>query len=207
MLMCAGCISVTASASSIRSQRSVSREARTLRRVNRILVPAGREFDSWVYDRPAGILLISRAAAPPTPRAYQSAIRPPGITPAGREFDSWVYDRPAGILLISRAAAPPTPRAYQSAIRPPGIRQSVPNRKFAIVGWRPIRDTRFVFSVACLSPSSAAECGELRGQDTKQTFVACATQVCLEVVEDASSYRRSAETLRRMMFSPSASSR
>jgi hypothetical protein len=29
---------------------------------------------------PAGISLISHAAAPPTPRAYQSAPAPPGIT-------------------------------------------------------------------------------------------------------------------------------
>ncbi len=43
------------------------------------LIPAGRMFDSSVYGRPAGILLISRAAAPPTPRAYQSAFRPTGI--------------------------------------------------------------------------------------------------------------------------------
>ncbi len=43
---------------------------------------------------------------------------------------------------------------------------SVPNRKFAILESRPIRDTSCFFSVACLSPPSAAECGELRGQDT-----------------------------------------
>src|SRR3954471_9289605 len=38
------------------------------------------------FGRAAGILLILRAAAPPTPRAYQSALRAAGITGRQRLF-------------------------------------------------------------------------------------------------------------------------
>jgi hypothetical protein len=46
----------------------------------RTIIPAARSFDSFVSRRAAGILLIWRAAAPPTPRAYQSAHGAAGIT-------------------------------------------------------------------------------------------------------------------------------
>jgi hypothetical protein len=38
-----------------------------------LLIPAGRKIDSSINGRPAGILLISRAAGTPTLRAYRSA--------------------------------------------------------------------------------------------------------------------------------------
>ena len=44
------------------------------------LIPAGRTFDSRLSGRPAGIILISRAAATPTLRAYQSPVGATGIT-------------------------------------------------------------------------------------------------------------------------------
>ena len=43
------------------------------------LIPAGRTFDSRLSGRPAGIILISRAAATPTLRAYQSPVEATGI--------------------------------------------------------------------------------------------------------------------------------
>src|SRR6185437_12887279 len=43
------------------------------------LIPAARTLDSSVDCRAAGISLISRAAATPTLRAYQSALRAAGI--------------------------------------------------------------------------------------------------------------------------------
>src|SRR6185437_560323 len=43
------------------------------------LTPAARPLDSSVDCRAAGISLISRAAATPTLRAYQSALRAAGI--------------------------------------------------------------------------------------------------------------------------------
>jgi hypothetical protein len=43
------------------------------------LIPAALDIDSSIKGRAAGSLLISRAAAPPTPRAYQSALRAAGI--------------------------------------------------------------------------------------------------------------------------------
>jgi DNA replication protein DnaC len=46
------------------------------------LIPAARSLDLFHDRRAAGILLISRAAAPPTPRAYQSALRAAGISRA-----------------------------------------------------------------------------------------------------------------------------
>src|ERR1700733_332105 len=45
------------------------------------LIPAARKSDAPIGGRAAGILLISRAAAPPTPRAYQSALWAAGMTP------------------------------------------------------------------------------------------------------------------------------
>ncbi|HBK07540.1 MAG TPA: EmrB/QacA family drug resistance transporter [Acetobacteraceae bacterium] len=48
--------------------------------LNQQVIPAARSFDSFVSRRAAGILLIWRAAAPPTPRAYQSAHGAAGIT-------------------------------------------------------------------------------------------------------------------------------
>jgi hypothetical protein len=44
------------------------------------LIPAGIRFDRFQVGMPAGMALISRAAAPPTPRAYRSAQAPAGIT-------------------------------------------------------------------------------------------------------------------------------
>src|SRR6185437_8948732 len=44
------------------------------------IIPAARTLDSSVDCRAAGISLISRAAATPTLRAYQSALRAAGIT-------------------------------------------------------------------------------------------------------------------------------
>jgi hypothetical protein len=52
------------------------------------LLPAGREIDSSVAGRPAGILLIPRAAATPTLRASQPASTRTGINP--------VVSQPAG---------------------------------------------------------------------------------------------------------------
>jgi len=46
------------------------------------LIPAARTLDSSVDCRAAGISLISRAAATPTLRAYQSALRAAGIRPS-----------------------------------------------------------------------------------------------------------------------------
>jgi hypothetical protein len=46
----------------------------------RCIIPAARSLDSSVGGRAAGISLISRAAATPTLRAYQSALRAAGIT-------------------------------------------------------------------------------------------------------------------------------
>src|SRR6185437_4430139 len=43
------------------------------------VIPAARTLDSSVACRAAGISLISRAAATPTLRAYQSALRAAGI--------------------------------------------------------------------------------------------------------------------------------
>jgi hypothetical protein len=52
-------------------------------RVCALLIPTGQLIDS--FERLAGWykLLISRAAAPPSPRAYQSAIEPTGINRCG----------------------------------------------------------------------------------------------------------------------------
>jgi hypothetical protein len=50
------------------------------RAVERRLMPAVRSTDSSSNWREAGILLISRAAATPTLRAYQSTLRAAGIT-------------------------------------------------------------------------------------------------------------------------------
>src|SRR5579862_2482877 len=58
-----------------------------------MVTPACRTLDSFSTRRTEGVSLISRAAAPPTPR----------------------------MSLISRAAAPPTPRACGSALRAAGI--------------------------------------------------------------------------------------
>jgi hypothetical protein len=44
------------------------------------------------------------------------------------------------------------------------------NLRSAISGELYFRDTSSLFSVACLSPTSAAECDELRGQDTSSLF-------------------------------------
>ena len=43
------------------------------------VIPAGRTFDSRLSGRPAGMILISRAAATPTLRAYQSPVEATGI--------------------------------------------------------------------------------------------------------------------------------
>src|SRR6185312_4406936 len=48
------------------------------------VIPAARTLDSSVDCRAAGISLISRAAATPTLRAYQSALRAAGISPWAR---------------------------------------------------------------------------------------------------------------------------
>jgi inorganic phosphate transporter, PiT family len=48
---------------------------------NTHLIPAARKSDAPIGGRAAGILFISRAAAPPTPRAYQSALWAAGMTP------------------------------------------------------------------------------------------------------------------------------
>ena len=40
------------------------------RGIRLLLIPAGIKIDPYGNGMPAGILLISRAAAPPTPRAY-----------------------------------------------------------------------------------------------------------------------------------------
>ena len=53
--------------------------AELLTRPVRRLIPAARTLDSSVDCRAAGISLISRAAATPTLRAYQSALRAAGI--------------------------------------------------------------------------------------------------------------------------------
>jgi hypothetical protein len=45
-----------------------------------LVIPADQNIDSLDDGRPAGISLISRAAATPTLRAYQSALAPIGIT-------------------------------------------------------------------------------------------------------------------------------
>jgi hypothetical protein len=44
------------------------------------VLPAGRKIDSSIDGRPAGIRLISRAAATPTLRAYRSSVTLTGIT-------------------------------------------------------------------------------------------------------------------------------
>jgi hypothetical protein len=48
------------------------------------LIPAARMIDSSVDRRAAGILLISRAAATPTLRAYRSVLRTAGMMLPGR---------------------------------------------------------------------------------------------------------------------------
>ena len=57
------------------------------------VIPAARGIDSSADGRSAGILLISRAAATPTLRAYQSALRAPGIIPAAGDADTPITPR------------------------------------------------------------------------------------------------------------------
>jgi hypothetical protein len=49
-----------------------------------------------------------------------------------------------------------------------GLRSSVPNLQSATAGAHQFRATSFLFSVSCLSRTSAAQCDELRGQDTRR---------------------------------------
>ena len=71
--------SATRSGKSLRRSHIVS-EIKSLRKHAPQLIPAARTLDSSVDCRAAGISLISRAAATPTLRAYQSALRAAGIT-------------------------------------------------------------------------------------------------------------------------------
>jgi hypothetical protein len=69
--------------SSTRVERSASRFGSLAAPTKRQeLIPAALDIGSSIRGQAAGILLFSRAAAPATPRAYQSALRAAGINHA-----------------------------------------------------------------------------------------------------------------------------
>jgi hypothetical protein len=56
------------------------------------VIPTAQNLDLCCEGRPVGILLISRAAAPPTPRAYQSAVWAAGIRQTSAERNPLLLD-------------------------------------------------------------------------------------------------------------------
>ena len=77
------------------------------------LIPAARKIDPLIGGRAAGMLLISRAAATPTLRAYQSAHWAAGIIRSGgsalqvprRGFNSTTFPASATSVSVLAAAA------------------------------------------------------------------------------------------------------